>query len=330
MESVVKTARKSGFTLVELLVAIAIIAVLIGLLLPAVQKVRESAARIKCSNNLKQIGLAVHGYDNAFGGVPSIGDWDITFDRGNFPAASFGGGLTSPDGMQGSWMVHLLPYLEQNALFEQFAGKCSLAATTDGFSVYESLATTVISGFTCPSDTSDPNMKLLANDDNISFGSTSYAANVMVFNPVSMAQLNVAMPDGTSNTVMVAERLMVCDISFALGYNTLGIHFSGPVWGFIYPDEGDGSQWAAFGWRSAGVTVFDLRTDFFDAQTNQTFQVGAKPASCNVLISQSAHTAVMQVLLGDGSARSVAPSISPTTWVRACTPNDGQPLGSDW
>src|SRR5438128_1581626 len=100
------TIRRSGFTLVELLVVIAIIAILIALLLPAVQAVRESANRATCQNNLKQLILATHNYHNSFKNLPTY--------NGIAPPVS-GNTLSSanPNAVFGSWFVHLLPYVEQ-------------------------------------------------------------------------------------------------------------------------------------------------------------------------------------------------------------------------
>src|SRR5438874_13265355 len=104
-----RPTRRSAFTLIELLVVIAIVAVLIGLLLPAVQKVREASARTRCQNNLKQIGVALHNYASANGVLPPgfSGPKAIGYD--------------GPDGTCVGVLTYLLPYMEQDAIYRAFS-----------------------------------------------------------------------------------------------------------------------------------------------------------------------------------------------------------------
>jgi prepilin-type N-terminal cleavage/methylation domain-containing protein len=168
---------RDGFTLIELLVVIAIIAVLIGLLLPAIQKVREAAARVQCQNNLKQMGLATHNYNDTNEGLP------ITMYPGD-------GSKPAPGGAILSVFYELLPYVEQQNLY-------NLGATDVG-------AGTTVNLFRCPSDAS------FVAGNTPAF--CSYSSNGLVFNPSVgvRARIPTTFTDGTSNTVLFAEQLAQC------------------------------------------------------------------------------------------------------------------------
>ena len=139
---------RAGFTLIELLVVIAIIAILIGLLLPAVQKVREAAARLQCSNNLKQLALAAHNYHDAFGTLPRNGDPTRLLDSHNRPPEGQGTGCCGNATPRWSWIAKALPFFEQDNLAKQANVPQGNMNTAAAVAAYR----TDLKVLTCPSD----------------------------------------------------------------------------------------------------------------------------------------------------------------------------------
>jgi prepilin-type N-terminal cleavage/methylation domain-containing protein/prepilin-type processing-associated H-X9-DG protein len=182
---------RSAFTLIELLVVIAIIAILIGLLLPAVQKVREAAARMSCSNNLKQIGLAMHMYQDSRQALPA--GWVTTTAVKPNPGWS--------------WATIILPYIEQANLYNQI----NPDVVTPGGATVTVLTQQPIKTYRCPSD---PGPSINASFQ--SFGMNNYVVNREVVgpdvsnNPAPMAIQQIL--DGSSNTILVGERDFVRNV----------------------------------------------------------------------------------------------------------------------
>ena len=285
--------RDHAFTLIELLVVIAIIGILIALLLPAVQKVREAANRIKCANNMRQLGIAVHHFNDNQGKLP--GSWYPD------PYSGYGGGHPSP---RGTVFFFLLPLLEQDNLYRQANDQAA------------SVGNVTVPVFVCPSDPS-----LDANLQHNGFASCSYAANLKVFDPSAPRSLEMSMTDGTSNTIMFAERYKVCASNTSNGNTQPGWAVHPTSYNYAANDA------PVYGWRDTGWQL-NYNPSYKEGST--TFQ--ARPAlnACDYRVTQTSHTGGMEVTLGDGSVRSVAPSISLMTWVNACDPRDGNVLGNDW
>jgi prepilin-type N-terminal cleavage/methylation domain-containing protein/prepilin-type processing-associated H-X9-DG protein len=298
--------KRSGFTLIELLVVIAIIAVLIGLLVPAVQKVREAANRAKCENNMRQIAIAVHDCHDAVGKLPSV--------YGSFPGITKG-----PDSPTATLQFHLLPYIEETPLYKLGLSKGPTNAT---------VRETPILTYLCPSDPSP--------QASGSWATGNYQPSFESFGRMNGGGYRIPshFPDGTSNTIIFGERYATCTSATFPTPSTLP-----PACG---PGIPGGGQWARdtreynyyerhWSQNSDPVSGQPLTPHVACDQTPLKFQV--QPhfyQNCNSYLFNSPHTQGMNVALGDGSVRFLAQSISALTWGYAIDPQDGHPLPNDW
>jgi prepilin-type N-terminal cleavage/methylation domain-containing protein len=334
-----------AFTLIELLVVIAIIAILIGLLLPAVQKIRDAAARMVCANNLHQLVLACHNYHDS---------------NGKLPAYSTGGYGSESPSLQASAHFLLLPYVEQDNLYKQ--------ATVNGVTSSWVVRTVPVKTYWCPKDPSTSNGQFSSSEagetadlsnarlslNGVGFGVTNYAYNAQLSN-LGLPQIT----DGTSNTVIFAERMGHCNgqnfPAPGANPNLLTTSYTFSIWA-RGPWIAGTSQWLD------GVTVkSDAWWDnpVFDSPIGAWSQCGSNdcgprsdpnfrqnwnggvvnpggiqgnpiPMQCDYRRLQALHGSTMNAALSDGSVRTVTSSVSATTWQIVCNPIDGLIPGTDW
>ncbi len=296
---------RRGFTLVELLVVMGIIAVLIALLVPAVQQVREAASRLQCANHLKQIGLALHQHHDLYRVLPSNGGWDgkqtingingqpmqvqsYDFATGQTFTWGIGEPNRAPPKQTGSWAFAILPFIEQEAIYRNRAWDVPVAL------------------YFCPSRRPPVTMKATDDVNGIYFGGgwdwarTDYGGNAKVIANRPKCLSLMGITDGTSNTFLVGEKAM---------------HPSNYLSGTWYWDEpyflgGSGGTQRGFG-SLPGEGLGIVRDDM---EMGYSFRYNWG----------SPHRGGAQFLFADGSVRQVSFNTPPATIYALLTPQGGE------
>ncbi len=311
---------RRGFTLIELLVVIAIIAVLIGLLLPAVQRVREAASRLQCKNNLKQIGLALHGYHDRMGGFPPA--YISNLQSGTQASAQGGDCTWNETGPGWGWGAFLLNDLEQNNLYRQIRFDLDIKDPANA-----AARATTLKVYICPSEPHpDPFMTIDANGNPlVQVAHSSYVGMNGAPNGVTSdaydnngafirnTRFQIRdITDGLSNTVFIGERCT----------NMSNTTWVGAVQGAVVPDlrYSDTADQMANAEGDAALVL----------SHGSTTHLPNNPLVVDADATASFHINGVNFLFGDGSVQSISSAINPDVYQALCTRNGGEAMASNW
>jgi prepilin-type N-terminal cleavage/methylation domain-containing protein len=351
--------RRKGFTLIELLVVIAIIAVLIALLVPAVQKVREAAARTQSANNMRQMGIAMHSYNDNKKTLPPSFGWSPK------PTSSL---KYSPEGAHGTAHFHILPYVEQEPVYKasrarvfsfSYTGPPSKTSYSYQYNdkTYGYKYDYTLNYTATPSSMFVPGgvtaywgnrvttaVALYMAEHDPSLTSTGYPYTSYIVNGELLDEPRAihAIADGSSNTVLIAEGYSNCNgsRSDASGGYTYSYRYG--QWNMSYEYAYTYNltyTWTGTYYKSiypSGTTTYSYSYSYgapkFNAVSGRTFQVRPNyyGGECDGSVPQGLSSGSLQVVLGDASVRGLAQGMSATTWRAAVTPNGSESMGSDW
>jgi len=311
-----RSATRAGFTLIELLVVMAIIAILIGLLLPAVQKVREAANNMKCKNNMKQIGLALHNYENNYGKAPSWGYYIVNVSAQNTEQGH-------------SALTQLLPFLEQNNLADTIDLNLGWKTGTNAAVQYQR----EVKMFVCPSAPSDRTNQV---DGVTDYAPTIGASNVLV----TCSQLPLSVSPGQAhngmlgawdyaNNINLKRNVKFSDVKDGLS-NTICFGETAGKPNVWYKGRTNNTAFANYGWYNMLVAEYPITR--YDTSVPSPLPVGTyePPPGCGGSINAangaglySFHLGGVNILWGDGSVRYLRSTVDAQNLIGMVLRSDG-------